>query len=197
MVSGQTEPDFNQTSNIMKTTNIHLTLALLAVAIATAQEPENHKGHRPPPVPPILAIFDEDRDGVLSAKEIESAAGALGKLDHDGDGKITRDEMRPPKPEDDDAEHAEAPKGPPPGMRPPPPIIAALDADKDGTISAEELEAAPESLKELDNNDDGELSPEELHPHGPPPPREGSPQGGRRPHGPPPENGDDEPMEIE
>jgi len=180
-----------KTNKTMKTKTIHLTLALLAGAAATAQEPEGHKGHRPPPVPPLFAIFDEDRDGVLSEQEIGSAADALGKLDRDGDGKITREEMRPPKPDGGDAPDASVPKGPPPGMRPPPPVIAALDADGDGTISAEELKAAPESLKELDENGDGELSPEELHPHGPPPPHESGPQG------PPPADGDQEPMEVE
>jgi Ca2+-binding EF-hand superfamily protein len=48
-------------------------------------------------------------------------------------------------------------------------LIAALDADKNGTISASELESAPESLKQLDKNADGELSPEEIRPQGPPP----------------------------
>jgi hypothetical protein len=57
----------------------------------------------------------------------------------------------------------------PPGDRPAPPVIHALDADGDGTISATEMENAPESLKKLDKNEDGELSPPELRPHGPPP----------------------------
>ena len=151
----------------MKTKTIHLTLALLTCTIATAQQPDGHKDRRPPPIPPLLALFDTDRDGTLSAEEIQDAAEALGKLDRNNDGEITREEMRPPAP----------PEGKPPhGHRPPPPIIAALDADKNETISAEELEGAPESLKQLDKNEDGELSPEEIHPHGPPP---------RRPQGPP------------
>jgi hypothetical protein len=160
----------------MKTKTIHLSLALLTCAIATAQQPDGRKDRRPPPIPPLLALFDTDRDGTLSAEEIQDAAEALGKLDRNKDGEITREEMRPPTP----------PEGKPPhGHRPPPPIIAALDADKDGTISAEELEGAPESLKQLDKNEDGELTPEEIHPHGPPPPppHEG---GEGRPQGPPP-----------
>ena len=140
----------------MKTTTLHLTLALLA-GTAVAQEPKEGKGHRPPPPPPpILVIFDADRDGVISEDEIDDAADALAKLDKNGDGEITREELRPPSP-------------PPPGHRPPP-LIAALDTDKDGMLSAEELKAAPEALLELDKNGDGELSPRELFPHGPPPP---------------------------
>lgn len=173
----------------MKANPIHL-LALLPFAAASAREPGDRDDRRPPPVPPILALFDADRDGVISADEIEKASDSLGKLDQNGDGEITRDELRPPPPQDGDGEK---PKGPPPGKLPPPPVIAALDSDKDGTISAEEMEAAPESLKEVDVNGDGELSPEELHPHGPPPPREGGPGGGRRPPGPPP--ADEEPAE--
>ena len=62
-----------------------------------------------------------------------------------------------------------AARGQPPGHRPPPPLIAALDSDRDGTLSAGELTAAPQALLELDENADGELSPQELFPQGPPP----------------------------
>ena len=46
----------------------------------------------------------------------------------------------------------------------PPPIIAALDADHDGIISADEIAKASEALKSLDANGDGKLTQEELHP---------------------------------
>lgn len=44
------------------------------------------------------------------------------------------------------------------------PILAALDADHDGTISVVELKAAPEALKPMDKNGDGRLAAEELRP---------------------------------
>ena len=45
---------------------------------------------------------------------------------------------------------------------PPPPLVAALDSDKDGEISAEELKNASEALATLDKNKDGELDDTEL-----------------------------------
>ena len=164
-----------------------LLIALLASAAASAREPKQPR--KPLPVPPIIALFDADHDGVISTDEIETASDALAQLDRNSDGEITVDEVGPP-PRDRKPEDGE-PKGPPPGKFPPPPVIAALDTDKDGTISAEELEAAPESLKELDINEDGELSPQELHPKGPPPHDGG--QGGK-PRRPAPE-GEDVEME--
>lgn len=51
-----------------------------------------------------------------------------------------------------------------PGPHFPPPVIAALDLNKDGTISADEIAQAATSLKALDKNGDGKLDFEELHP---------------------------------
>lgn len=55
--------------------------------------------------------------------------------------------------------------GPATGNRPPlqaSPLQSALDLNRDGSISADELEKAAESLKRLDANGDGKLSPDEL-----------------------------------
>lgn len=172
----------------MKTTTIHLALALLTGAVATAQPGGGPNDRRPPPIPPIFAFFDQDHDGELSEDEIEAASEALGKLDRNKDGKITPKEMRPPRRGDEEP----GGDGRPPRKPPLPPVIAALDTDRDGTISAAELEAAPESLKKLDENNDGELSPEELRPHGPPPPPPGDEPGNHQnPQGPPSEDRED------
>jgi len=56
------------------------------------------KERRPPPPHPLLVALDTDGDGELSAEEIANAATSLRKLDKNGDGKITRDELRPPPP---------------------------------------------------------------------------------------------------
>ncbi|EMI20854.1 secreted protein [Rhodopirellula maiorica SM1] len=46
------------------------------------------------------------------------------------------------------------------------PIIAALDADRDGKISKDEIENAAVALRKLDKNDDGSLTFDELRPQG-------------------------------
>ncbi len=53
---------------------------------------------------------------------------------------------------------------PPAGAGGRPPLIEALDADGDGTISADELKNATAALSALDKNQDGALSPEEYRP---------------------------------
>lgn len=65
-------------------------------------------GHRPPP--PLFAVLDANRDGVIDEVEINQSPEALRKLDKNGDGKLTLDELRPNRPDDQ-------PDGPPPGAR--------------------------------------------------------------------------------
>ncbi|MGC3957240.1 MAG: EF-hand domain-containing protein [Verrucomicrobiota bacterium] len=54
-------------------------------------------GHRPPP--PVIVVLDANHDGVIDAAEIANASQALLTLDKDGDGQLTREELRPPRPE--------------------------------------------------------------------------------------------------
>ena len=78
-------------------------------------------------------------------------------------------------------EHPFAPPRPP---FPPPPVIVALDADRDGELSAEEIENAAAALKTLDKDGDGALSRQEMHPHMHPNEQHGrdfGPGGGPRP----------------
>jgi Ca2+-binding EF-hand superfamily protein len=56
------------------------------------------------------------------------------------------------------------PEGRGPGRGFIPPLMAALDADKDGEISAKEIDGAVKALKKLDKNEDGRLTNEELRP---------------------------------
>lgn len=49
-------------------------------------------------------------------------------------------------------------------MPPPPPVLSAIDTDKDGEISAAELEKAASALRKLDKNKDGQIADAELAP---------------------------------
>ena len=51
---------------------------------------------REPLVPPLMAALDANRDAIIDAEEIENAPAALRKLDRNGDGKLTPDELRFP-----------------------------------------------------------------------------------------------------
>ncbi|MEW6307376.1 MAG: hypothetical protein AB1705_28320, partial [Verrucomicrobiota bacterium] len=65
------------------------------------------------------------------------------------------------------------------GFRPPTmPLMEALDANRDGVLSAAEIANATSALKKLDKDNDGELSPEELRPTGRPGGFGGGPGGG-------------------
>jgi hypothetical protein len=83
------------------------------------QRPGGGMGHRPPP--PIIAALDANHDGVIDADEIANASNALKTLDKNGDGKLTPDELRPPRPQggqqggqDGNGPEGERPPGPPP-----------------------------------------------------------------------------------
>lgn len=111
---------------------------------------------------PVLRALDVDRNLTLSPWEIATAPAALRKLDTNYDGKLTAEEC---------------------GLRLAPnsvqpallarvhqrymgfhPVLAALDADGDGEISALEIARAAAALKELDLNGDGYLTADELIP---------------------------------
>lgn len=178
---------------IMKTTLFPLA-ALLAATTGLHAQPEGGMPPGMPPVPPVIAVLDADQDGTISAEEIANAPESLASLDQNNDGELTRDELRPPPPEGAENEEGGDEERPRRernrrGRMGPPPVVAALDADRNGVISAEEIENSPEALTELDKNGDGDLTPEELHPRrgrgGRPP--EGGRQGGQG--GPPPEGG--------
>ena len=120
-----------------------------------------------------LMAFDKNGDGQLTRDELpERLQGLFDRADTDHNGILTADEIRKA------AQSAAAPAARGGGegrgggreggrgnfgsfMRLDP-ILAALDANGDGVISAEELAAAPQSLKKLDANGDGQLSADEV-----------------------------------
>ena len=86
---------------IMKSIHTIIASALTLGTLTTmtcAQEPPP-RGDRPPgrPMSPIVAALDANKDGEIDATEIANAAAALKTLDKNGDGKLTGDEIRPPR----------------------------------------------------------------------------------------------------
>lgn len=70
---------------------------------------------------PLMEVLDANHDGVIDATEIANASAALKALDKNGDGQLTPDELRPPRPAGGDRQgpppgpNGQRPQGPPPG----------------------------------------------------------------------------------
>ena len=107
-----------QKTHVMKRTLIAIALALAASTLNTKAQDEGGAPPPPPdgpppseagpqggpggehrrPKPPLEVALDANHDGVIDADEIANASEALKKLDKNGDGKLTQDELRPPRP---------------------------------------------------------------------------------------------------
>lgn len=178
----------------MSPTNIILPLSIITL-MTPALLAQGPPPRGPRPAPPMIQALDKDEDGTLSKWEIKKAAKALAKLDEDDDGALSAEELRPPRPDGDDErrrprrgkkdKEEDGQDGPPQGGQqgpPPSPILEAIDTDKDGSISAEEMENAPKALAALDTDEDGEIDLRDLAPPRPDggqgPEGNGPPQGG-------------------
>lgn len=183
---------------------LSVSLAFAAVVslswLATAQQPGGRgQGGRGPggpegqggPPNPIAEAIDVDRDHELSSREIEGATAALKKLDRNGDGKVTRDELRP------EGGRGPGGRGGEPGGRPDQPggrggepggrggepggrgegrstgrssgasefleRLQSFDKNKDGKVTKSELPSRMQSIVDRhDANDDGALDKDEL-----------------------------------
>lgn len=136
------------------------------------REEGNRDGDRPRFEPAaIFRNLDKDGDGKVVPDEVpeerrEQFKNNLGRADKDGDGGLNLNEFQA-------AMAAFAPRAggrEGDGGRPNlanAPFFRAIDADRDGKLSGEELAAAGDALKKLDRNNDGFVTPEELAPPGP------------------------------
>jgi hypothetical protein len=110
-----------------------LVIGLSAITII-AQDAPPPGGQRPPPGRPpgeggqfrrgegfprmpLMAALDPNNDGVIDETEIAQASKALKTLDKNSDGKITMEELRPPRPEG--GAERRRPEGAPRPERPP------------------------------------------------------------------------------
>ena len=124
------------------------------------------RGGFTPPPNPLATALDTDNDGELSAAEIANAVAALKSLDKDGDGKISREEMRPQFGGGDRGGMRGGDRGGQGGGfgegsfadR-----MMAYDTNKDGKVSKDEL---PERMQRImdnaDTDKDGSLSKAEI-----------------------------------
>lgn len=126
-----------------------------------------------------LMAFDADGDGKLSKAELpERFRGIFDRADENHDGFLTADEIRKVA-----AAQAAPPESAGPGGRGGPeggrggprgemnfirmdPILAAVDTDGDGVLSAEEIRNAAVAVRKLDKDGDGKVSREEAMPAG-------------------------------
>ncbi len=151
-----------------------------------------------------LQKLDKNGDGKLTREEWQprpQGRGPQERRDGDQEGKPKtgpRDGERPPvgprdgeRPKSEGPRDGERPQGGPregerpqggQGERPPaPPLLGALDADRDGVLSADEIDKSPEALAKLDQNKDSQLGPREYGQRPPQgPPREGGRDGDKR-----------------
>jgi Ca2+-binding EF-hand superfamily protein len=99
---------------------------------------------------PVLAALDADHDGEISASEMMNSSMALKKLDTNGDGSLTPEELLPDKAANQAAM-----------------IFLRLDTNRDGRISSSERaskEAGPlrDLLESADRNHDDATTAKEL-----------------------------------
>ncbi len=115
---------------------------------------------------PILSALDANQDGIISSKELVDASKALGKLDKDGDGQLSREETRMNFGPGGPGGERRGPGGPPESPANNDDMVNTLmgfDKNGDGKLSKEELpERMQGMLDRADTNKDGFLTKDEL-----------------------------------
>ena len=81
----------------MKRLILFKTVGVVFAVTFTLQAQPSRGGGRGPGgmIIPVMAVLDENKDGIISIAEIQNAEKALATLDKNGDGKIDGNELRP------------------------------------------------------------------------------------------------------
>jgi EF hand len=143
-------------SHLLETHSVSAAPTELSTQVKVKAEPGTYKPSPYFRMMPVLMALDTDQDGIISASEIANASVALLTLDKNRDNKLSAEECGLGTPH---------PPGAAVGFMRFHPVLAALDADHDGEISASEILNAPASLLSLDKNRDGQLTEGELLPN--------------------------------
>jgi hypothetical protein len=85
-------------------------LFLVALTVVGVNAQDANKPAEKHPQNPIIAALDANHDGEIDSTEIANAAAALRKLDSNGDGKISKAELRAHRDASDKSEKTEKKK---------------------------------------------------------------------------------------
>lgn len=154
---------------------LSITVAMMFAATVHAQRPEDRPvppgGFPQPPGFHLMTALDADKDGKISAKEIENAVAALKELDKNQDGKLSQEEIGWPPSFGGDGRGFPGPGGGPPGFggqsRPQRPDPDQVGTGATGDSSSNRAQPrttffSAEQLKRLDRDKDGKITKDEV-----------------------------------
>ncbi|MFC1759183.1 hypothetical protein ACFL2H_10530 [Planctomycetota bacterium] len=120
---------------------------VFAIAVPAASAQDSRRSPHDA-LPPLMKVLDLDRDGMLSHREMDVAAKVLRKLDINGDGLLTMNEVvrTPPKSNQRLSKY-----------------MIKKDKNRDGKLSRSELgDRFAKMFEDSDKNKDGLLTQKEI-----------------------------------
>ena len=142
------------TRGVLKMALTAVVILVIPLCAGAWTNPPQGPPHGGPRAEDMLAKFDADGDGQLSAEEFPGPADHFTRMDTDEDGILTAEELTTARPE--------SPRGT---------GFERDDADGDGIVSLDEFSGPEDLFDRLDANGDGIITKEEadsMRPHGDP-----------------------------